>query len=488
MTPSPLSINCKPYSVKDWPGCVSFLKQLDPTAVVVAIDQHDHFNRVLEVQQSLPGAKVIARFIDEIHDGAMHLQPQTTSDKYIVSPKNQLDRIRSYGVNGRIAYFGNEPDTKAPIDDLERLANHTCEAMDLAATRDYDMSLCVLNLGIGHPRPVDGYLPTWMHSILVTLNRHHNRHLLGIHVYLPMDILEFLKALKRTCTERLHIPIPRCVITEFGFDSDGTNDLNGFKSRNITAENFARWCVDTCQDEFRPWLESGDLLGICTFIYGDDASWFNYNVETSTNKGEVSSAWRDTILKAKEAGELDIKPLDTPTLPIGKRDIVLGQSYRLITDNTLVKAYLLPTENDALPAYSIPDNALVTVLDVASSNGSMWLKITYKAFTGVRYIKWDSISLRETVTVPVVIPETDPQTDLKPIPSDLPVGEAISTPKPPETPVVAQKGYVPTTSEIAMLEQWRGQIEFEIKKHQAEIDMYTPRLAFIDQMLSIVKV
>src|SRR5690242_11315592 len=131
MTQSPLSINTKPRYVKDWSAAKQFLTDLNPTIAVVAVDNHNDFNLILEAQQAAPNTKIVARYIDKVHDGSMHLKPQTTSDKYIVSPLNQLDRIRAYGKNGLTAYFGNEPSTEVEPDDLKRLADHTCEAMDL---------------------------------------------------------------------------------------------------------------------------------------------------------------------------------------------------------------------------------------------------------------------------------------------------------------------------------------------------------------------
>lgn len=312
---SVLSINVKPYYTHDWVGCKTFLTQLDPTVAVVAVDQLDHINRIREARNMALNTRIVARYIDKDHDGSMHMKPQTTSDYYIVSPANQLNRIREFGQNGLIAYFSNEPDTKAPIDDLERLAKHTVEAMDLAALREYDMSLCVCNFGIGHPQPVDGFLPTWMHPILQGLTRHRNRHYLGIHLYAPLNTLEFLNALKKTCEERLQIPLPRVIATEFGWDTSGDHQ-NGFKSRGMTNEVFAAWCIVTCQTELRPWFESGDLLGVCTFIYGDEESWSAFDVETSLKKGEVSTAWRDVVMESTKGGGLAFKKRVTQTIPV----------------------------------------------------------------------------------------------------------------------------------------------------------------------------
>jgi len=403
---SPLTINTKPFNVKDWPNARKFLRDLNPTTVTVCVDQQDHFKYIQEVQADLPNAKIVARFIDEIHDGSMHMKPQTNNDKYIVSPANQLNRIRRYGQNGLSAYFGNEPSTKAPIDDLIRLADHIIEAMDLAATRDYDMSLTVGNFGIGHPQPIDGYLPTWMHPMLVKLNGHRGRHFYGLHTYLPMDILEHLKALKKTCDERLKIPMPRCIITEFAYDNEGTDGRSGFKSRGISAETFAAKCASVIQNEFKPWIESGVLLGVCTFIYGDDTSWHSFNVETSNNVGEVSTAWRDGILEAKRMGKLDVKPVTAPPVvikpPIPVSDIVRGSIYRLNMSGKIITAVVDPAMPDR-PVGTIPDNAVVEIGNKVTVKGDTWLQVAYPSFNGWGWIKSDLITIRSTMENPVIV-------------------------------------------------------------------------------------
>jgi len=57
-------------------------------------------------------------------------------------------------------------------------------------------------------------------------------------------------------------------------------------------------------------------------------------------------------------------------------------------------------------------------------------------------------------------------------------------PEPPKTPQMPTSRDL-TASQIGMLEMWRGQLQFEIKKHQAEIDMCTERLAFIDRVYEV---
>ncbi len=431
-----LSVNGKPYTMKDWPSFRAFMRDLQPTTLVLCIDQTDQTGRIFEAKNDLPNTKIVARFIDETHDGSMHLAPQTTSDRYIVSPQNQLNRIKVLGQNGLSAYFGNEPNTKASPDDLTRLADHTVEAMDLAATRDYDMSLTVGNYGIGHPAPIDGFLPTWIHPILMKLDQHHDRHYLGIHLYLPMDILEFLNAIKRTCAERLKIKLPRIIVTEWGFDSDGTNNLNGFKTR-MSNEAFAEVCINAVQGTLGTVLQSGEVLGLATFILGDD-NWWAWDVETA-GKGEVSTAWKDSILKAATAGKLAIKkpapPPEVLTLPTLSKEIKVGTTYKLNTNGKIVNVYAAPSVNDRHIG-TIADNALIEAGNTATVGGSRWLQIYTPSFPFGGWIEGDLIGLCKTREVPIVKPD--------PVPTPAP------TPEPKLNP-----------TQIQMLYQWRDKAKAE---------------------------
>lgn len=491
---SPLSINVKPFYCKDWEACLNWLKLLDPVVLVVCVDQVDHFHYIQEAQAALSNTKIVARFIDQIHDGGMHLAPQAPNDtrKYIVSPTDQLNRTREYGRNGLIAYYFNEPDTKASLDDLNSLADHTITAMDLAASREFDMALCVCNFGIGHPKPENGYLPTWMHPILTKLNEHHNRHYYGLHAYLPMDILEHLKALKKTC-ERLKIPMPRCIITEFGFDNDGTNSLNGFKSRGITAENFATWCVDVCQDDFRSYLESGTLLGICTFIYGDDASWKNYNVETGMN-GEVSTAWRDTVLTAKRAGDLDMVI----------NNIQNGRLYHIATKEAEVPVYLTPAVDATQIIGRVPNDAIVVAGNAVRIGGDTFIQVKYPSFKGQGWIlKASTMKFTETVTMPVFRDEDPSKVDTKPLPALPDVPPSVETPpaamplpeNAPTPPLAPKMGYTLTPEQIATFEDFRRKFVADresriaqVKNVTAEIEQYTHWITTLDVVLSQAKV
>lgn len=480
MAQSRLSINVKPSYTEDWNSCKQFLTVLDPSVAVVGIDNHNDFHLIQEAQAAAPNTKIVARFIDKEHDGSMHLKPQTTRDKYIVSPFNQLDRIRKYGQNGFTAYFGNEPDTKASPDDLKRLADHTIEAMDLAASRDFDMSLTILNLGIGHPKPVDGMLPSWVNPVLLKLNEHRNRHYYGLHVYLPLDILEHLNALKKTC-DYLKIPMPRCIITEWGYDADGSGS-DGFKSRNIPPEIFADTCVSVITNQFRPFIESGDLLGVCTFIYGDDASWHNFNVETSTNRDEVSTAWRNRIQSAAIAGKLTVKPTEPPALPVAIKDVQRGEQYRLISRGKLIDVYAMPPTSPASTRIiaTLPDNVAVEVYNKATINNAKWFQIKHSTFDGLGWINVDLIDIRQTVTVPtVVIPPEVPAVK----PDEQPQGAtgdlAIPIGKTAETPLETQKmGYIPTAAQITLLQQWRSDLA-------AYVETTNQRIELIDQLLAL---
>lgn len=452
---SPLSINVKPWSVKDWPSCLKFLKQLNPSVVVVAVDQMDHFNRVLETQDALPTTKIIARFIDEEHDGSLHLKPQASGDnrKYIVSPVDFLNTYGVFGKNGRSLYYFNEPSGEVNGDDITRLVSHCIETMDLAATPERDISLTILNWSVGHPLlTADGLeLDKRLDPILFKLNQHRERHLYGLHLYAPADLQGRLNALKRTC-DRLKISLPRIVVTEFGFDKSANDGKNGFKTRGYDGQSFAEWQVAQLRNIYKPWVESGDLLGLTTFIYGDDASWKNFNVETG-NAGEVSTAWRDAILNAKQMGLLDMQP-EAPTLPVYKKDIVFGQTYQLNMPGKIITAYIAPSNGDRRIG-TIPDRAEVVVLDILPINGEKWLKVKYKAFSVDVFIQGDLVGLRQTVTVPVVtIPPEVPPIEPQSPQTNGTEPKANPLPETPETGLKTRNSAI-----VAQLKIMRGAID-----------------------------
>jgi hypothetical protein len=440
MSQSPLSINVKPWSTQDWPKCLEFLRDLDPTTVVAGVDQDDHFNRILEVKALLKNAVIVARFIDKVHDGKMHLKPETTNDHYIVSPRNQLNRIKPYGQNGLIAYFHNEPSGEVPYEDKKRLVAHTIEAMTLAASPEYDMRLCVLNWGVGHPLiDADGCLDHVFDDLLMHLHAHRDRHYYGMHCYAPADFIGRLNALKNSC-DKLGIPMPKVIITEFGYDAHAGSKESGFKSRGMPPEEYVKFGVDAINGPYAEWIESGVVIGLATFIYGDFPSWPSFDIETA-QKGEVSTAWRDGILKAKKDNKLDIRRL-TGTAPIIVPPAEIGQVYIVSTPGFLLNGR---SGHDLTAAVmgSIPDQSRVAFLDqFIDGVGLTWRKVKYNQLTMWIPMK-GGVKMTLYTEPPIIIPK--PPVYIKPF----------------------------NNAQMTYLEAWRERVKAELAMVESLIEVQT---------------
>lgn len=311
MNQSRLTLNLKCNRVADWGKTRAFIKRLNPVSVVACIDSMNDRNRILELQQDNPQTKVIARMILEQHDGAMHLAPQTSTDRYVVSPGNFLNSFGELGKNGLTLYCLNEPSGEVDQDTIGRLVQWTIETINLANQRG--ISLCVLNWGVGHPRLInnDTEWDARFDDVLALLSKHRNTHYLGMHLYSPADTFRRLDAMLARCKKiNGGIIPPRVVITEFGFDTHGGSAQNGYKTRGLTGEQYAAWQIDHIRNVYSPYIQRDELHSVATFIWGDSVSWQAFDVETDTG-------WQDAILQAKDAGKLtfESKPSTAPLTP-----------------------------------------------------------------------------------------------------------------------------------------------------------------------------
>lgn len=326
-----LNINCS--YVRDWNRTLDFLRRLDPIAVVAVIDNMSNKNRILEIQQALPYAKIIARCVIVVRDdgvqkeldGSMHLAPQGKDDHnhYIVSPVNFLGKWGELGQGGLSLSYMNEPMiAKAQPADITRQVTHMLETIDLATQRN--ISLVCGNWGIGHK------LDERFDDVIEMVGKHRELHSLGVHGYAPVDIIDCVDVIIARCKAR-NFAQARIHLTEFGWDTTGPDDpLNGYKSRPSvnTGVKYGNWEVDKVVNVYKPYFERGDIDSIATFGWGYAASFPNDDVETDPD-------WQATILTAANKGLLSVnvtqpqKPVTVITPPpykgIGK-SLTLGGS------------------------------------------------------------------------------------------------------------------------------------------------------------------
>lgn len=299
---SRLTINIQVSYVSNWQHTLDFLRKLNPFAVVACIDNMSNIGRIDEIATNLPDAKIIGRFIFN-GDGGMHLKPQAPGDnrQYIVSPTDALNAWGALGKGkNRMLYFANEPQvTGAAVDNIARHVAHTSETIQLATQRG--IALVIGNYGIGQ------HLTPAFDAVLHLLSVHSDIHALGIHCYAPADLTEGLDTIGERCRV-LGIKMPKTHITEFGYDaSNGSDPLNGYKSRNISGIQYATWQKNCIQNVYSYYLNNGILQSVATFTWGNDASWKAFNVETDID-------WQATILDYATKGLLDISP--TPPPPV----------------------------------------------------------------------------------------------------------------------------------------------------------------------------
>lgn len=310
MTQSRLTINLQCQYVRDWGATLDFLRKLQPVAVIACIDNMDARNRVYEVQQALPNALTIGRFIYS-NDGGMHTKPQTNNDEYVVSPVNALNVWGELGKDGRMLYLMNEPMLNGANDEnMARLSRWLVESIQIASERG--IRLLVGNFGVGHPA-LSGYgeYDQRLDDVLRAISAHRDTVALGIHLYAPADTYTRIDGLIKRC-KTLGIDVPHVHIGEFGFDAgSGGDPLSGYKSRGISGAQFATWCVDKVKNVYNQYITDDIVQSVAVFCWGNEASWKPFNVETDAD-------WQATILDAASKGLLSVpskpttKPFITP--------------------------------------------------------------------------------------------------------------------------------------------------------------------------------
>jgi len=321
MTLSRLTLNIQCSYVQDWGRTLEFARKLDPVAIIACIDNMSAKNRVIELQQALPHAQVIGRYIFP-QDGGMHLKPQAVGDtrQWIVSPEDALNTWGELGKDGRMLYLLNEPLVNGASDgDMARLSSWLIEAITLASERN--IKLLVGNFGVGHPALASNneYDPR-LDDVLKAITAHRDNVALGIHLYAPADTYTRIDGLIKRC-KTLAIEPPKIHVSEFGFDAGSGGDaLNGYKSRGISGVQFATWATDKIKNVYNHYFADDILQSVAVFCWGSEASWKPFNVETDL-------AWQATILDAASKGLLSVptKPTTKPFMtPVPKPPTAAG--------------------------------------------------------------------------------------------------------------------------------------------------------------------
>ncbi len=307
---SKIGVNILLDHVRDYPRLLAHLKAVQPSMIVATLDNAGEngkeLARVAALRRELPHTTVIGR-VYYAQDGGMHTKPKAEGDTnfYVVSPQNAINAWGDLGRNGGVLYVTNEPGTDIDDAAMTRLVNWTREAILYANTQG--VRLCVLNLATGHPKLVNGEWDKRFDPILELLSIH-RQHMVGLHEYKPdAGQIGRVHSLIGRCVTK-GIPVPQIAITEAGWDKGGVDPkVNGYRSRGISGEAFARQMADVWKGTYAAHPE---IIGMAVFCYGDNGSWSAFNVEGD-------SAFFDELLRNPTPTPLPAPiPVPVPLPPI----------------------------------------------------------------------------------------------------------------------------------------------------------------------------
>lgn len=228
-------------------------------------------NLALDVKDVSPNTVVIARLFvsgDVMLDDNQH--------KYL-SAQKWLELYIPRWRPGLVLYCNNEP---SGYEDLSQLDSWTEEV--LLACGKQEISVCALNFGAGHPQ--EGRWPE-LKKTLLALERYHDLHFLGLHEYgvdnmiAPGRVGRFRELLE-DC-EMLGIKAPRIAITEWGLDHDSNDPLDdgdGWRTRNITEEQYANMLIDSWNSVYAPYPE---VVGATVFAWTQNDRWKNWRIDNA---------------------------------------------------------------------------------------------------------------------------------------------------------------------------------------------------------------
>lgn len=397
--------------LKAYNAHVDYWHEVNPAYLLAYVDKKEHTAYIQDYAAAFPDSMVVARIHHEL-DGGFHLKPSGTNDnrQYVASPE---DYIKDFGFLGRISNVilnvFNEPDGFADDATIDRLVSWMLEYIPLAVSTKTKSLL--FNWGDRQPRIFGGMMDARYGGILKLAALYPELFYMGMHLYGPDDITQHLESYVKLC-ETLEIKPLRVIASEFGFDK--TNGAaSGYKSRGVGGGEYAAWQISQVQHDLSPYIKSGVLVGLNVFQEGNSGGWAAFDYEND-------DAYKKELKRAAQAGELDMLA----------RDIQFGKSYRLNAPGKIITAYVAPSIGDRRLG-TIPDNAIVEVVDRLMVDGETWLKVKYRAFSGVGCIKVDLVSLRQTMEMEAVKVD-DLTADTKPLPAlpDVPQANGTNGTKP----------------------------------------------------------
>lgn len=429
-----LGFNTHIRYLKDYTDFVAFNQRIAPAYNLAYVDNPAHLPYAKTFADSQQG-KTVVRLWHSL-DGAFFLRPEGVGDNryYIASPQDYLDQYGAYAQGNMILNVLNEPSGYLDSASTTRLITWMSELLTIAARRK--LQLCILNWSDRHPKLIDGQWDSAFDDIIKIAAGYPELFYIGVHMYGPDKLTEHLEGYFKRC-ETLGIQPNRVICSEFGLDTTGGAD-NGYKSRGWTGKQYADWQIGQVKSDLKPFIDSGKLVGLCTFCAGNSGGWQHFDIEPDME-------YRTTIEVAVKAGELaplTTKPVDitkpeyTPApVEVGKRYAMRSPAgYRRI----LHRAPMLGSESVA----SIPDGSIVMVLEEKAVKADWWRKVSYtdKGVTLQGWISMDGGLVKFQSLTTEFAPVTTPP--------------AINTPEPAEN--TGNSGLQPIT--VLTREQIQAQV------------------------------
>ncbi|MBA3948122.1 MAG: hypothetical protein H0X37_26680 [Herpetosiphonaceae bacterium] len=271
-------------------------RAVNPTTVLGMVDAAKDMAKIRQLQRDLPGVQIIGR-VYHPEEGGYAQKPEGPGDTrpMIATPEGVLEQQVELGHGGVWLHVMNEPSAYLDAPKVQLTVDWLVKFIRLAAPEN---CACVLgNLADQHPRLVNGLWEAIWNPFLIEMALHPELMKLGLHFYGPDKVGAVMTALNATC-KTLRIKPPQVVGTEFGVDSTGQGDkANSYHNRGWNGETFLNYEADVIQGELKPFIVSGQLVGVDTFQWNE--LWGPFSIAKD-------QGYQDAYKKTAQNGGLDV--------------------------------------------------------------------------------------------------------------------------------------------------------------------------------------
>lgn len=395
--------------VANWPLLLNHAGQLGAALHVLHLDADDHFEKFVQpFQSATPGALIVCRPW-HAQERFYHYPHSDPAQRFVATPRNVLGKWGHLGREGRVFEPLCDIDGSQHID---RLADWCAEAIDLANKAGITLALPSFATG-NPPLPAESAWTVSHDRLLKILSAARDRHYLSVHEYLPLApwrVGRFTLWVNARC-EKLGIPPPRILVTEFGFDA-GADDKTHWRSRGL---NLTQYAATLSKFTTEYYLPAANVVGAAVYTVGRLKPREEFNVES---EGADAAANRhpffDTLMDtAPKRGSVPIPPepvpapADPPTAPTqpSKPEVqwpVSAKIGKTITVPGETVLYASPRLNAGDAVGRLRAGEMVTRLeDARELAGNKWMYpvLRWAAPAGESYRGWALLSTGQTGTL-----------------------------------------------------------------------------------------